>query len=85
MAFIVYSLCTLTSSLCALLLLREHRRTSSRLLLWSGLSFMGIALSNALVFTDLIMFPTINLTLLRVSVSWAATALLVYGLVWDAD
>ena len=39
MASTVYVLCTLASTLCALLLLRDYGRTRSRLLLWSGLSF----------------------------------------------
>ena len=49
MATSVYLLCMLTSGFCAMLLLREYRRTSMPLLLWSGLSFVGWAINNALV------------------------------------
>ena len=49
MATSVYLLCMLTSGFCAMLLLREYRRTSTPLLLWSGLSFVGWAINNALV------------------------------------
>lgn len=85
MAVTVYLLCTLTSSLCAGLLLREHRRTASRLLLWSGLSFAAMAISNALVFTEFVILPTRDLALLRGATFCLATALLLYGLVWDTD
>lgn len=85
MAETVYLLCTLASSLCAVLLLREHRKTSSRLLLWSGLSFAAMAVSNALVFVDFIILPTIDFSLYRGGVFFLATALLLYGLVRNAD
>lgn len=85
MAITVYVLCTLTSSLCAVLLLREHRRTSSRLLLWSGLSFTALATSNALVFVDFVVLPAIDLSLHRGAAFFLATALLLYGLVKDSD
>ena len=93
MAAIVYLLCTLTSSLCAVLLLRVYRKTSARgsgsaassLLLWSGLSFCVMAVNNALVLADLVLFPSIDLALYRGATFLLATALLLYGLVWDND
>lgn len=85
MAATVYLLCTLASSICAVLLLREHRKTSSRLLFWSSLSFTAMALSNALVFVDFIILPTVDFSLYRGVVFFLATALLLYGLVRDAD
>jgi hypothetical protein len=85
MATTVYLLCTLTSGLCALLLLREHRRTRTRLLLWSGLSFVVLAVSNALVFADDIVLPDADLSLVR-AITWCvAGVLMLYGLIWDAD
>ena len=85
MASIVYVLCALTSSVCAGLLLREYGRNRTRLLLWSGLSFTALALSNVLVFADFVLFPDVDLALMRSSLFCAATALLVYGLVQDSD
>jgi hypothetical protein len=85
MAVIVYILCALTSTLCAVLLLREHRKTSSRLLLWSGLSFSALAVSNALVFVDFVVLPNVDFSLYRGGVFVLATALLLYGLVRDTD
>ena len=82
-ATLVYLLCMLTSTFCAVLLLREYRRNPVRLLLWSSLSFVAWALNNALVFTDLIVFPGIDLLLVRALTSLVAVSLLLYGLVWD--
>jgi hypothetical protein len=84
MAAIVYVLCALTSGLCAVLLLREYRRGRSRLLLWSGLSFVGWAVNNVLVFADLIMWPAYDLSAVRAGASLIAVTLLLYGLIWDA-
>jgi hypothetical protein len=83
MAVAVYVLCMLTSAFCAILLLREYWRTNARLLLWSSLSFIGWAANNALVFADLVVFPSVDLSLLRASVALVAVTLLLYGLIWD--
>ncbi len=85
MATTVYLLCTFTSALCAVLLLREYRRTSARLLFWSGLSFTGFAITNALVFIDFIIVPEVDLSPFRAVAACVATGLLLYGLIWDAD
>lgn len=84
MASSVYILCTVTSAFCAALLLREYRRTSARLLLWSSLSFIGWALNNALVFMDLVVLPELDLSIVRTAMSLVAVSLMLYGLVWDA-
>jgi hypothetical protein len=80
----VYVLCALTSAFCAALLLREYRRSPAPLLFWSSLSFVGWAINNALVFTDLVMLPAVDLSLARALVAVAAVGLLLYGLIWDA-
>jgi hypothetical protein len=84
MAIAVYMLCMLTSAFCAGLLLREYRRTSARLLLWSSLSFIAWAVNNALVFTDLVVLPGVDLSLVRGAAALTAVSLLLYALVWDA-
>lgn len=85
MATTVYLLCTLTSTLCAVLLLREYRRTAARLLFWGGLSFSGFGVANVLVVADLILFPQSDLSLFRSGAMCIAVSLLLYGLVWDTD
>ena len=84
MAIAVYLLCMLTSAFCATLLFREYRRTAARLLLWSSLSFVAWAVNNALVFTDLVVLPGIDLSMIRTIAALAAVSLLLYALVWDA-
>ena len=84
MAVVVYVLCMLTSALCALLLLREHRRSGMPLLFWSGLSFAFWTVNNLLVFSDLVLFASVDLALYRTSAALIAISALLYGLVWDA-
>jgi hypothetical protein len=84
MAVAVYVLCMLTSAFCAVLLLREYRRTGARLLLWSSLSFVGWAANNAMVFTDQVLVPAVDLSLVRAAMALVAIGLLLYGLIWDA-
>jgi len=80
----VYLLGTLTTFLCAVLLLRGYMRSRSRLLLWSGLCFCGLTLSNGLLFVDLVILPDVNLYHLRLASAAVAMLLLVFGLVWDS-
>lgn len=84
MAAVVYVLCALTSLLCAALLLRGYRRHGARLLLWSGLCFVGLGLENVILLLDVIVFPTADLWLPRRLVALAGLMLLLYGLIWDA-
>jgi hypothetical protein len=58
MAGAVYIVGTLMALCCAILLLRGYARGRQRSLLWGGLCFFGLAISNALVFVDLIVRPT---------------------------
>ena len=82
---IVYGLCTLLSLACALLLLRSYRRNGVRLLLWSGLCFIGLCVNNALLFADIIVLPQYNLSVARTIPAILALSLLCYGLIWDAS
>ena len=81
----VYILGAVTSLLCALLLLRGYSRVRKRLLLWSGLCFAVLTISNALVFVDLVMYPDVDLYLLRLITAAIAMLLLLYGLVWGSN
>lgn len=85
MAEIVYLLCAATSAACALLLLRAHQRTGTSLLLWSGLCFVGLALTNAILVVDLIVVPDIDLSTWRLVPAVVGVALLLYGLVWESE
>ncbi|MDQ3515327.1 MAG: DUF5985 family protein [Gemmatimonadota bacterium] len=83
MIHIVYILCALTSLACAVLLLRGYFRTKVRLLLWSGLCFVGLALNNALLVVD-VNTPMTDLSNWRTLPALAGVMLLIYGLVWDS-
>jgi hypothetical protein len=85
MAEAVYILCALTSAASAVLLLRGYGRTRMRLLLWSGLCFVGLAVSNLLLFVDLVVVPGMDLTLWRSLIALVGVATLLYGLIWDAQ
>lgn len=82
----VYILNSCIYGLCGVLLLRGYVRGRQRLLLWSGLCFSLLAVSNILVFVDLIVFPTqIDLYPERLLIACLAMALLLYGLIWESD
>ena len=78
----IYVLCALTSGACALLLLRSYAATRVPLLLWSGLCFVGLALNNTLLFIDMRVVATIDLSTWRTLPAVVGVALLIYGLVW---
>jgi hypothetical protein len=81
----VYTLGTLTTLACALLLLRGFATTRKRLLLWSGLCFIGLTIANAVRFLDLVIFPDLDLYVWRLLPAAVAMLLLLYGLIWDSD
>jgi hypothetical protein len=82
-AELVYVLCMLTSLFCAYLLLRSYAANRSRLLLWSTVCFVGLAISNALLVVDFLVFSEVDLRLLRNGVSLGAGVALAVGLIWE--
>lgn len=85
MAPAVHILCALTSITCAFLLLRGYRQSGARLLLWSGLCFIFLALNNLLIFVDEFVVTWRYLSLIRISTGVIGIALLLYGLIWEAE
>ncbi len=83
MAEWIYSLCALTSLLCAALLLRAYLQRRYRLLLWSALCFCGLALNNTLLVVDKLFLPDVDLAIPRSSVALIAMAVLIFGLIND--
>lgn len=84
-ATLVYLGCAITSVACATLLIRGWRRTGASLLLWCSLGFTALALNNLLLFTDKVLLPDVDMTIYRALTGFAAVAILVVGLVWDAE
>jgi hypothetical protein len=87
MAEAVYILCSLTSLACAGMLLRGYFKSKARFLLWSSLCFAGLAINNLLLVIDKVVYPDIELMhpAVRTLVALVALALLLYGLIWDAE
>lgn len=81
----VYLLCAATSVACAVLLMRGYARTGTRLLLWSGLCFVGLALNNVGLVVDLMVVPDTDYSTWRLVPAAAGILLLLYGLAWEAE
>lgn len=85
MAPIIYLLCAAAAFLCAFLLLRAYWRGRYRLLLWSGLCFAGLTLNNLILVLDKVVLTATDLSIWRTSVALVAMAVLLYGLIWEAE
>lgn len=85
MAGVIYGLCAVTAATCTWLLLVAWYRGRYRLLLWAGLCFAGLTLNNLLVVADKVVFPHIDFSLWRTGVALLSMAILLYGLIWDAE
>lgn len=83
MAEAVYIVGTLTSLVCAILLLRVYFQSRTGLLLWSSLCFIGLALNNILLLIDLYLVPSVDLAILRSATALGALLLLLFGLLWN--
>ena len=84
LAGLVYLLGAIVTCVCATLLLRGFVRSRNRLLLWSGLCFVGLTISNTLLFIDLELFPEFDLYMWRLGTAAGGMVLLVYGLVFES-
>lgn len=85
MAGIIYGLCAVTAFVCAWLLLQAFRRSRYRLLLWGGLCFCGLTVSNILLVVDKVVTPQVELYTWRLLIALSAMVILLYGLIWDSD
>lgn len=81
----VYLLCLLTAGACALLLARTYWRTGMRLLLWSALCFLFLAVNSLAVILDILVFPDVDLSLVRTLSLLAAVCVLLFGFLWDRE
>ena len=84
MSTVVYALCALTSLVCAVLLVRSYLAGRVRLLLWSALCFVGLAVNNLVLFLDREVFPDVDLEMIRHGSSLAAVSVLLFGLIWES-
>ena len=82
---VLYAIAVMSSATCAVLLLRAYAHRGIRLLMWSGICFIGLTISNVALFVDLVVFPHIDLRLARLVPALAGMMCLLYGFVFDAD
>lgn len=85
MATTTYTLCAIVALITACLLLSAYHRQGHRLLLWSGLCFVGFSANNVLLVLDKVIFPDINLSIFRTGIALASLLTLIFGLVWDTE
>lgn len=83
-AVVAYVLCAITSVACAVLLVRSYRQARVRLLLWSALCFVGLAVNNVLLVVDRSILPEVDLSLLRDASGFIAVSILLFGLIWES-
>lgn len=84
-ASIVYLLCAVASVLCATALLYKFKKNGVRLLFWSGICFAGFAVSNVLLFVDLVILSKdVNLLFFRTLPTLVGLGSLIWGLVWES-
>ncbi len=81
----LYVVAVLSSGACALLLFRGYLRRRVRLLMWSGICFIGLTINNVALFVDLVVLPNVDLRLARLIPALVGMTLLLYGFIWDAD
>jgi hypothetical protein len=81
----VYLLCFLTSAACGFFLVRSYLHNRTKLLLWSAVCFVLLALNNFLLVLDLVFLPNIDLSLIRPLVSLAGVSAILYGFIWELD
>jgi hypothetical protein len=84
--FVLFLLAALTSLACMALLFRGYARSGVRLLLWSALCFVFLAMNNVLLFFDTIVFPTqVDLRVFRLAAAAAGILCLLYAFIWEVE
>ena len=78
-------MCFLTSAVCALLLGRSYFKTRARLLLWSALCFVFLALNNFVVVLDMLVYPNADFRLVRHGLAVAGVLTLLFGFIMDQE
>jgi hypothetical protein len=83
----VYILCFLTSATCAWLLGRSYVVNRTRLLLWSSICFIFLALNNLALVLDLVVWPSpeVDLRLPRLLLALAAVGSMLFGFIWRVE
>jgi hypothetical protein len=78
-------MCAGTSAACAALLLRAYSHSHVKLLFWSGMCFVGLAVSNIVLVVDLVFVAGVSLIAPRNFITLSSLVLLIYGLIWETS
>jgi len=81
----LYLLAIVSSLACTILLFRAYAQRRLRLLLWSSLCFVGLSVSNVLLFVDMVVFPLIDLRPARLTAALVGLLFLLYGFICEAE
>ena len=81
---VVFLLCFATCVVCLALLAQGYMRTRNRLLLWTAVCFVFLAINSGLVVLD-VLFLEIDLRIHRQIATLAALSILLWGFIWEAD
>jgi len=82
---LVYMFFFVTCAVCAGLLVRSWLKTRTRLILWIAISFVLLAANKFCLFADTTLFPGLDLSGYRTVSALAAAAVLIFGLIWEAE
>jgi hypothetical protein len=82
---LVYFLCFLASGCCGFLLVRSYLVNRTKLLLWSAICFVFLALNNFFLVLDLVFLPDVDLSVIRGLLALTAVSTLLYGFIWEID
>lgn len=86
MGSVIYALCASAAAVCAYLLLHAYRMGGNRLLLWSGLCFVGLTLNNILLVADKVLVGKhVDLSIWRTLAALVAMTVLIYGLIKESE
>jgi hypothetical protein len=82
---VLYAICVLSSAACTVLLIRGYFQRRVRLLMWSGVCFACLSINNVMLFSDLVLFPEVDLRIGRLVPALIGMLFLLYGFIWDAE
>lgn len=81
---LIYILCAATALTCSAMLWRSYRRNAVRLLFWSSVCFLGLAVENLFLYLDRIALPAVDLRMPHHLAGLLAFSSLIYALIWEA-
>lgn len=79
----IYILCTLLSGGCSYLLFKAFREKKFKILFWSSCGFLGFSINNLMLFIDLIVINSADLSVWRTIPALVGVVTLLYGLITD--